>query len=111
MDRIRLRCRAHNQFEAESTFGTEFMSAKRDRARSAGAAAQVRAQAEPDPERDVTPWLRRLGFRLDEARRAAAYCATLAEASLEERLRAALSFLVPPPRGATNLPRSVAQAR
>jgi len=34
---IRLRCRAHNQFEAERTFGAEFMRQKRI------AAAEVRA--------------------------------------------------------------------
>jgi hypothetical protein len=32
---MRLRCRAHNQYEAERTFGAEFMSRKRDAARHA----------------------------------------------------------------------------
>ena len=31
---IQLRCRAHNQFEAERTFGTEFMREKREQARA-----------------------------------------------------------------------------
>jgi len=33
VDRIRLRCRAHNQYEAERTFGAGFMQEKRDEAR------------------------------------------------------------------------------
>ena len=53
---------------------------------------------EPDPERDVTPWLRALGFRADQARRAAAACEALPEASLEERVRFALRLLAPPHR-------------
>jgi hypothetical protein len=44
---------------------------------------------------DVTLCLRRLGFRADEARSAAAFCATVADATLEQRVRAALSFLRP----------------
>ena len=35
VERMRLRCRAHNQYEAERTFGTEFMKRKRDKARRA----------------------------------------------------------------------------
>src|SRR5882672_4395520 len=38
---MRLRCRAHNQYEAERTFGAGFMSQKRHEAR--GAAAEARA--------------------------------------------------------------------
>ena len=34
---IRLRCRAHNQYEAECTFGVGFMEAKREAARLAAA--------------------------------------------------------------------------
>jgi len=42
---LRLRCRAHNQFEASQTYGEGFMREKRDRDRSrgAGASASVRA--------------------------------------------------------------------
>ncbi|HKA25693.1 MAG TPA: hypothetical protein VKF80_12000 [Candidatus Eisenbacteria bacterium] len=36
VERIRLRCRAHNQYEAEQAFGPEFMRAKREEARSRG---------------------------------------------------------------------------
>jgi hypothetical protein len=100
-DRMRLRCRAHNQFEAERTFGTEFMRHQRIAAAEARSiakahAAAVRAQAaaaEQAPERDVTPWLRQLGFRADEVRRAAARCAVIPDAPLGERVRLAVSSL------------------
>jgi 5-methylcytosine-specific restriction endonuclease McrA len=36
VENIRLRCRAHNQFEAERAFGAEFMERKRDEAMHAG---------------------------------------------------------------------------
>ena len=85
---LRLRCRAHNQFEADRTFGRAFMESQRTR-RDAEPAATT------DAERDVTPWLRRLGFRADEARRAAAHVRGLPDSSLEERMRRALCFLTP----------------
>jgi len=47
---------------------------------------------------DIIPCLRHLGFRIDEARRAAAYCDSMPDASLEARVKAALSFLAPPAR-------------
>jgi hypothetical protein len=40
VERMRLRCRAHNQFEAERTFGAEFMARKRHGAREARARAK-----------------------------------------------------------------------
>jgi hypothetical protein len=43
----------------------------------------------------ATPWLRALGFRADQARRAAARCEAMPDASLEERVRFALSSLAP----------------
>jgi len=121
---IRLRCRAHNQYGAERTFGAEFMLQKREQARRAAdlrrqerearaadqtrrmaAAARVRAAA----EEVITP-LRALGFRPDEARRAAALCDRLPpEASLEQRVRRALAYFHPRPRtlvGASTGPRS-----
>ncbi|MGH7730156.1 MAG: HNH endonuclease [Candidatus Eiseniibacteriota bacterium] len=42
---IRLRCRAHNQYQAACTFGTEFMRHKRIAAAEARAAAKGRAAA------------------------------------------------------------------
>src|SRR5438093_13745670 len=104
VQRMRLRCRAHNQYAAECTFGAGFMSEKRRAAQLAPGRVEVRARAaaapsaSAEPERDVIPWLRRLGFRTDEARRAAAVCESIPEASLEERVRLALSVLQPPHR-------------
>ena len=46
-------------------------------------------------DQEVIPWLRALGFRADEARRASALSATLPGAPLEERVRAALSYFRP----------------
>jgi len=137
---IRLRCRGHNQYGAERTFGIEFMRHKREQARQAAAArgrerearasaeaqrrtaeapaldearasaeahrrapearahdearraAQARAKAAA--EELITP-MRNLGFRAEEARRAAAFCESMPDASLETRVRRALSYLVP----------------
>jgi hypothetical protein len=123
VDNIRLRCRAHNQYEAERIFGAGLMETKRDAARQAATekrgrtAAEKQARAEEkraqlaekraraeekraqeaeerDPDRSVVPWLRQLGCGLEDAREAAAYCATMPpEATMEERIRAALRFL------------------
>jgi hypothetical protein len=96
---IRLRCRAHNQYGAECTFGAEFMRHKRLAAAEARAATKARAAAvrtqaaSEDEERDVVPWLKQLGFRADEARMAADSCENVPDAPLDERVRAALSYL------------------
>ncbi|MBI5711211.1 MAG: hypothetical protein HZC42_13065 [Candidatus Eisenbacteria bacterium] len=108
-ERMRLRCRAHNQYAAECTFGAGFMSHKREAAREA-AAARTRAAAEEARARaaaaEVIPWLRGLGFRADEARRAAARCQSVPDAPLEERVRVALSCFAKAPlaRAASSLP-------
>ena len=100
---VRLRCRSHNQFEAERTFGAGFMNEKREearravaeaRARAAAAEAQARAVAKQQA-RDVMSCLQELGFRADQAHGAAEFCETLADATLEDRVRAALKFLCP----------------
>jgi len=123
VDNIRLRCRTHNLYEAERIFGAGFMETKREAARQSAAekrertAAETQATAEKrareaeekraheaakraqeaeerDPDRSVVPWLRQLGCGLEDAREAAAYCATMPpEAAMEERIRAALRFL------------------
>jgi hypothetical protein len=107
---IRLRCRAHNQYEAERVFGRGFMNRKRQMARVAAAEGRPQAQQAPAEEwpqaqqaparaatreqaRDVLSGLRNLGCRPDEARRAAEFSSTLEGATLEERMRAALRFL------------------
>jgi 5-methylcytosine-specific restriction endonuclease McrA len=43
---MRLRCRAHNQYEAERTFGVEFMRNKREQARHRAAQAKTRTRTE-----------------------------------------------------------------
>jgi len=100
VENIELRCRAHNAYEAELTFGAEFMNGKREearraadaRARAAAACARAAAQAQA---RDIMAGLRELGFRADQARRAAEFSETLPDATLEQRMRAALKFLCP----------------
>jgi 5-methylcytosine-specific restriction endonuclease McrA len=129
VENVRLRCRSHNQYEADRTFGAGFMDEKREAARRlaeaerraksdtgvesefakaeatrvAAAEERVRVAAEEERARavleeqakDVMAGLRGLGFRAQQARRAAEYCTTLPDATLEERLRAALRFLCP----------------
>jgi len=121
---LRLRCWAHNQYEAEQVYGERFMAGKRQQARERArttpsrTATPVPAQArervmgacakktgapeppltsatEPDPSLDVIPWLRALGFTIAEARRAAARAEVTPGATLESRVRAALSHLSP----------------
>jgi hypothetical protein len=107
VDGIRLLCRAHNQCEAERTFGREFMRHKRIAAAEAraaakeraarvreqeAAAARARAAEEQAHELEVVPWLRQLGFGAGESRDAAALCRDMADAPLEDRVRVALSY-------------------
>src|SRR5207249_11017213 len=124
VERVRLLCAAHNHHAAECAFGPEFMNNKREEARRARAEARAAAarKASEDRERaaaaterakelDVVPALRNLGFRADEARRAAAHCdSTLPEGPLEERLRTALRFLAPPARRWHPVPNGLAPA-
>ncbi len=58
VDGIRLRCRGHNQLEAECTFGAGFMEEKRERARDARAREHASTRAR---ERTYAPklgWMR-----------------------------------------------------
>jgi hypothetical protein len=124
VERMRLRCRTHNQHAAECVFGTDFMSRKREVAQRASDAARSRAAATEEAralaaaaaddaralaaaaaeearvraaaEEEVVPWLRGLGLRVEEARRAAARCGAIPHAPLEERVRCALSSLARP---------------
>jgi hypothetical protein len=107
---IRLRCRAHNQYAAECTFGSEFMRGKREqghvRATRAQAEAKTqvlaseqalaRAAAETASQEEVIPWLRALGCNAETARRAATRCAGMVGAPLEKRVRVAVQSLGPP---------------
>ena len=124
VEKVTLKCRAHNQYAAECAFGSEFMRHKREEARrarvearaaaarqTAEAREQAAAAAEKAKELDVVPALRNLGFRADEARRAAAHCdKTLPDGPLEERLRTALRFLSPPARRWRPAPNGLAPA-
>jgi 5-methylcytosine-specific restriction endonuclease McrA len=51
VENTRLRCRAHNQFEAERTYGAGFMREKREVARSRAVADQMSAAAEAERAR------------------------------------------------------------
>ncbi len=88
---LRLRCRAHNQFMAERTYGAEFMRQKREKARER-AAERSRVR---DCETELAPCLEQLGYRRIEIRRAAEHCATLPGVSIEQRVRAAIRILSP----------------
>ncbi len=117
VENIRLRCRAHNQHEAERAFGAGFMHRKREERRGAAegvrvaAAEQARAIADDqarmaaakERERaaaaEVIPWLRALGLRADEAKWAAERCEARSEATLEDRVKAALTCFARPRHG------------
>lgn len=95
---IRLRCRAHNQLEAERRFGKGFMERKRGAARSTGRALDVDlATYDPDHtavragREEIIPYLRALKFTLNEARRGAEMCDHLVGQSLETRVKFALA--------------------
>ncbi len=115
---VRLLCRAHNQLAAERAYGAGFMDRKRAEATRATRAAKARREAasrpapasdaagrkqakpqpgrlprpaDEDPDTSVIPWLRSLGLRADQAKRAAEAVAHMADAPLEARLKSALA--------------------
>lgn len=97
---LRLRCRAHNQLEAERRFGRGFMERKRHEARSARPALDADiATYDPDHTElltrraEIVPYLRKLGMRVEEANRGAAMCDHMRHDSLEARVKFALSGL------------------
>jgi 5-methylcytosine-specific restriction endonuclease McrA len=106
---VRLLCRAHNQYSAERTYGSEFMEGKRkqgrERTAKARAEANARAQAsgqeradaaaEAASQQEVIPWLRALGCNLETARNAAARSAGMVGAPLERRVFVACQGLGP----------------
>ncbi|HEY2953787.1 MAG TPA: hypothetical protein VGK89_00905 [Candidatus Eisenbacteria bacterium] len=107
VENLHLKCRAHNQYAAEQAFGAEFMRRKREAGRAASRHApghggmqpsegsHAAMAIEPANDNDVVPWLRALGFRADQARRGAEVCERIPDASLEDRIRLALSHLCP----------------
>lgn len=113
---LRLRCSAHNQLEAERAFGAGFMRTKRDQARAVRTKAKARTEAGPilkeraraeerermeaiartkarERAQDIVEGLRSLGCRGSEARRAAEHALMLGSTTLEDQMRAALSFV------------------
>jgi hypothetical protein len=114
VENIRLRCRAHNQFEADCMFGSGFMHKKRARTPrvEVGNRQQVpvrkpEATAVGEQTGDVIAGLQGLGFRTEEARRAA-LLTEACPAELAERVRAALKFLAPRVRVENRLSAAVA---
>jgi hypothetical protein len=97
----------------EQAFGAGFMDEKREEARRAAQAkeharaeaARAKAASEQaakdeqaralEQSKDMICGLRNLGFRADQARRAAESTAAMTYATLEERIRAALKILCP----------------
>ena len=101
VDGLRLRCRVHNQYEAERVFGAESMAEKREASRQVRADARVSPAGEgstADRARTIASGLRNLGCRADEARQLAegAIASLPPEATLEECLRTALRSLGAP---------------
>jgi hypothetical protein len=124
VENVRMRCRGHNQYEAERTFGSGFMERKREQARGArtatsepprqapptltpeqivrntefarNAAAQCEARArEQQCVDEVIPWLRALGVGVELARKAAESCRDMMGASLEDRVKEGLHHVGP----------------
>ena len=87
IENLRLRCRAHNQYEAERAYGTDFMHQKREEA--------VEARKTRERIHEVAQCLRQLRYRADEARRAADFSDSIPCASLEERVKRALTYFAP----------------
>ena len=123
---VRLRCRTHNQHAAEQAFGAGFMERKREEARRRAEAKLAAARAK-ETERarkeayareleanaaararalEVMPWLRALGVRADEARRAPARRATTADVGsfAPTAPRPASAARPPPSRGTGDRP-------
>jgi len=102
---LRLRCRGHNQYEAERAFGVPFMKEKRE------AATKRRAAEVPQPfDGDVVRCLQRLGLRAKEAEEAAANSGVSFDERLEERVRAALQWFGGGRRNMEGQPEPVAKA-
>ncbi len=95
---IRLRCRAHNQLEAERVYGKQFMQHKREQAEVAARKRRAEEAEEYREGDDVIPWLRRLGVSMAEARFALDECGPTAGLDLETRLKRCLAVLAPPHR-------------
>jgi hypothetical protein len=92
---VQLRCRGHNQFTAEQTFGAGFMQAKREEAKALRRAEREKRAEESrllPHEEEVLPYLTSLGCREGDSRIAARRCREMADAPLELRVKRALSW-------------------
>jgi hypothetical protein len=99
---LRLRCRAHNQLEAERTFGRGFMDARREGARAARDAERATRERQRSEESirraaadEVVPALRSLGLGATEARAVAMRVGADPALPLEQRVLAAIRMLGP----------------
>ena len=97
VDNLRLRCRAHNRLAAERAFGSSLMREKR---RAAEKARALESPASPHTRADeIVPWLRSLGCKAGEAKRAAeAACDELPGAPIEDLIKRAISCFGRRPR-------------
>ena len=98
---VRLRCRPHNQYEAERAYGKAFMQTKREQAKAAAARRQAekeakRAAVEAIDNDVLMPGLRGLGFSKAEARFALSECGPMEGHGLQARLKRCLAILTPP---------------
>jgi len=82
-DNLRLRCAAHNRLEAERRYGRGYMDWKAEQAHSAA----------PKSRDEIVPFLRTLGFKVGEAKRGAAMCDHMHEASLDARVKFSIQQL------------------
>jgi 5-methylcytosine-specific restriction endonuclease McrA len=106
VENLRLLCSAHNRHAAEREFGKEHMQARREEAKRHRAAARFHKQAEREriakrkseierQREELGVAFRNLGWHGDKLERALGCCATRPEATIEERIRYALSFMAP----------------
>lgn len=103
---VRLRCRAHNQMEAERAYGKQFMQNKREQAKAAAAKRRAEKEARRSVEEaldsdELMPGLRRLGYTKEEARSALTKCGPMTGQPIEARLKRCLAVMLPPHRKVT----------
>ena len=108
-ENLRLLCREHNQLAAERAFGRDHMKARREEAQRRRAAERYHKQADRErvekrkaeierQREELGEAFHNMGYRRAEVERALGCCATRPEASLEERIKYALSFMAPKAR-------------
>jgi 5-methylcytosine-specific restriction endonuclease McrA len=109
VENLRLLCRPHNRHAAERVFGKEHVRAQREEAKRRRAAERFHKQADRErvakrkaeierQREELGHAFHNLGYRGAEIERALGCCATRPEASLEERIRYAVSFMAPKAR-------------